>query len=168
MLPVRVWVAAGGPIDSYVATAISRWEGAFLYGEFRAEMVADSNHADIIVRNEPSDRPGPSIRQRLPARAPQCDGQTDLDIDPDARTLTLPIHVYVYAVVSDNQPGIATCYSVTMTHEFGHAIGILDHSPSSGDVMFPNPAFDGISDRDRLTAVVLYQTTPTVTIVGRR
>ncbi len=167
-LPVRVWVAPDSPIKADVTTAITRWEHAFFYGEFRATVVTDSNAADIIVRNTPSDQSGTTLRAPLNARASQCDGQTDLDIDPDAKTLTLPIHIYMYAVVSESVPGIPQCFSITMTHEIGHAIGIIAHSPHSEDVMFPNPVFDGISDRDRLTAVVLYQTIPTLTFVGRR
>ena len=164
-LPVRVWVASDSPLRTYVQTAIDRWQGAFLYGEFRATMVADSAAADVIVRNQPSDLDG-----GFGARAPQCVGETDLAVDLTAKTLTLPVHVFVYAIVSDATPGIATCYSITTTHEFGHVLGILSPTHSgttSGNVMFGNPSFDGISERDRLTAVTLYSIPPTITITGR-
>ena len=163
LLPVRVWVAADSPIRGHVSTAIDRWQDAFLYGEFRAELVSDSTVADVIVRNEPSD-----IGGGFNAFAPQCDGETDMNVDPDAHTLRLPIHVFMFAVVSDVVPGIDTCFSITMTHELGHVMGILAHSPHSDDVMFANPLFDGISDRDRQTAVTLYHQPATVTVVGRR
>jgi hypothetical protein len=165
-LPVRVWVASDSPIRQYVDTAIARWQGAFLYGQFRATVVADSTTADIIVRNSPSDVGG-----GLGRRAAQCSGETDPDINPDTRTLQLPIHVFVYAVVSDIVPGLATCYSITTTHEFGHALGLINinHAgTNAGDVLFANPVFDGLSDRDRLTANTLYLVTPTITITGRR
>lgn len=163
LLPVRVWVAADSPIRQNLATAIDRWQNAFLYGEFRATLVADSTAADIIVRNDISD-----IIGGLNAMAPQCVGETDLAINPDLHTLQLPIHVFMYAVVSDIEPGIAACFSITMTHELGHAIGILAHSPHGDDVMFANPVFDGISDRDRQTAVTLYHQPATITLTGRR
>lgn len=165
-LPVRVWVASDSPIRGYVQTAMDRWQGAFLYGEFRATMVADSNTADVIVRNTPSD-----IGGGIGARAPQCNGETDQNIDVTSSTLTLPVHVFMYAVVSESTPGIATCYSVTMTHEFGHVLGIINHNhagTTAADVMFANPSFDGISDRDRQTAVTLYSVPSTITITGRR
>jgi predicted Zn-dependent protease len=163
LLPVRIWVAAGSPIEQDLTTAVDRWQNAFLYGEFRATLVTDSTTADVIVRNDV-----PDIGGGISASAPQCVGETDLDIDPDLRTLRLPIHVFMYAVVSDDEPGIATCFSITMTHEIGHVIGILAHSPHSEDVMFSNPVFDGVSDRDRQTAVTLYHQPATVTVIGRR
>lgn len=163
LLPVRIWIAADSPIHSYLVSAINRWQNAFLYGEFRAALVDDSTTADVIVRNEV-----PDIGGGIGARAPQCDGETDLDIDPDAHTLRLPIHVFMYAVVSDIEPGIPACFSITMTHEIGHVLGILAHSSHADDVMFPNPTFDGVSDRDRQTAVTLYHQPATVTVIGRR
>ena len=168
LLPVRIWVAADSPIRSYVVTAIDRWQNAFVYGEFRATLVADSNVADVIVRNSPSDAGGVLRRTPMLARAPQCNGETDPAIDPFTRTVQLPMHLFMYAVVSDIVPGIAECYSITMTHEMGHVIGILAHSPFSDDVMFANPAVDGLSDRDRQTAITLYHRPATVTVTGRR
>jgi predicted Zn-dependent protease len=163
LLPVRVWVAANSPIQQDVVTAVDRWQNAFLYGEFRATLVADSSTADVIVRNDVSD-----IGGGISAFAPQCVGETDFDIHPDAHTLGLPIHVFMYAAVSDVEPGIPTCFSITMTHEIGHVIGILAHSTQSGDVMFADPVFDGVSDRDRQTAVTLYHQPANMTVIGRR
>jgi predicted Zn-dependent protease len=168
LLPVRIWVAADSPIRPYVVTAISRWQDAFLYGEFRATLVADSSTADVIVRNTPSDVGGVLLRRPILARAPQCNGETDPSLDPSSKTVQLPMHLFMYAVVSDAVPGIPACYSITMTHEVGHVIGILAHSPHSDDVMFANPEFDGISDRDRQTAITLYHRPSTVTVTGRR
>jgi predicted Zn-dependent protease len=164
-LPVRVWVAGDSPLLPYVRTAIDRWQGAFLYGEFRASMVADSSIADVIVRNVPSD-----IGGGFGARAAQCVGETDQEIDVTARTVTLPMHVFIYPLVSQTAPGVTTCYSITATHEFGHVLGIISpiHAgTTSSDVMFANPSYDGISDRDRLTAVTLYSIPSTLTIRGR-
>jgi predicted Zn-dependent protease len=166
-LPVRVWVASDSPIRPYVETAIARWQGAFLYGEFRASLVADSNTADVIVRNTPSDS-----GSGLGRRAPECIGETDPNIDPTTNTAHLPMHVFMYAAVSDVlPPGLAACYRITMTHEFGHVLGIINpnHAGTNpGDVMFANPSLDGISDRDRLTAETLYLIASTITLTGRR
>lgn len=165
-LPVRVWIASDSPILADVETAIARWQGAFLYGEFRTTLVADSNVADVIVRNAPSD-----IGGGLGRRAAECIGETDLNIDITTSTLRLPIHVFIYPASSQPGPGLATCYSVTATHEFGHVLGIINpgHAGTTpGDVMYPNASFDGISDHDRLTANTLYLVVPTITITGRR
>ena len=165
-LPVRIWVAGDSPIRSDVQLAIDRWQGAFLYGEFRATIVPDSNVADVIVRNAPSDLGG-----GIAAHAPQCSGVTEPNIDAATRTAQLPMHVFVFAVVSETTPGIAACLRTTMTHELGHVLGVINaaHSgTSAADVMFSNPSLDGISDRDRLTVVTLYSIPSTVTIIGRR
>jgi len=165
MLPVRVWVADDSPLRPYVETAIDRWQGAFLYGEFRAELVSDSNHADVIVRNDAVDNGG------IAARAKQCVGEVDRELDLVANTVQLPMHVFVYAIVSDIVPGIDTCYSVTMTHEMGHVLGIINplHAGATpDDVMYADPVFDGISERDRETAVFVYHSPSSLTAIGRR
>lgn len=164
-LPVRVWVASDSPLLPHVQTALDRWESAFLYGEFRATMVADSATADVIVRNVASD-----IGGGFGARATQCVGETDEQIDVTAKTITLPIHVFIYPILGQNAPGVASCYSITTTHEFGHVLGIISGShagATSANVMFANPTFDGISERDRLTADILYSVPSTLTITGR-
>ncbi|MEW5820648.1 MAG: tetratricopeptide repeat protein [Cyanobacteriota bacterium] len=49
------------------------------------------------------------------------------------------------------------------THEFGHAIGIMGHSESSGDIMFPNSQSDGqLTDRDINTITLLYELEPDI------
>jgi predicted Zn-dependent protease len=165
-LPVRFWVAENSPIRQNVVTGIARWQGAFLYGEFRATIVSDSNVADVIVRNTPSD-----IGGALNARARECIGETDIEPDPNTGSVPLPMHVFMYALVPETNPALPACYDVTMTHEIGHILGIINvaHAgTTSADVMFGNPSFAGISERDRQTAVTLYHTTPTITITGRR
>jgi predicted Zn-dependent protease len=165
-LPVRVWVASDSPLRQYVTTAIARWEGAFLYGQFQATLVADSTTADVIVRNAPSD-----VGSGLARRAKECNGETDPNIDLSTNTAQLPMHVFVYPAASNvDSSALATCYSITVTHEFGHMLGIInaDHAgANSGDVMFANPIFDGISERDRATINTLYLVAPTITVTGR-
>jgi predicted Zn-dependent protease len=164
-LPVRIWVAPDGPLRQHVQDGIDRWENAFLYGEFQATIVTDSTRADVIVRNDP-----PDIGTGVGGRAPQCIGVT-AGLDPDTRTVNLPMHVFIYAAVSDNDPALDHCYSITATHELGHVLGLInaEHSgTTSADVMFPNPVVDLLSDHDRLTAATLYLVHPNVTITGRR
>jgi len=166
MMPWRVWVASDSPIRGDVETAIARWQSVFLYGEFRATIVADSSVADVIVRNTVSD-----VGTGLGSRARECNGETESFIDSVTLTAQLPIHVFVYAAASNPGPGLATCYSITTTHEFGHVLGIINPAhagTTTGDVMYPNPTFGGISDHDRATALTLYLISPTVTITGRR
>jgi hypothetical protein len=165
-MPVRIWVATDDPLREGVLAAIERWESAFLYGEWRADLVSDSARADIIVRNVIAPA-GPNL-SRLESLAPQCLGATDIDASRAQRRLTLPIRVYVWPRFAANDPEMPTCYRLTVTHEIGHAIGIFAHSPNSGDVMFANPVLDGISERDRLTAETAYHLAPTLEPFGRR
>ena len=48
-LPVRIWAEDTLNLPTHVQQGIHQWEAAFLYGEFRAVVVADSNAADVIV-----------------------------------------------------------------------------------------------------------------------
>ena len=165
-MPVRVWGASDSPILGDVETAIARWQSAFLYGEFRATLVADSSTADVIVRNTVSD-----VGTGLGSRARECSGETESFIDFVAHTAQLPIHVFVYAAASNPGPGLATCYSITTTHEFGHVLGIINPAhagTTTADVMYPDPTFDGISDRVRSTVLTLYLVPSNITITGRR
>ncbi len=161
-LPVRVWVSDTSLIRADVPIAIERWQHAFLYGEYRAVVVSDSMHADVIfIYGFP---PGPGIA----ARAGQCGGQTDPP-DPDAHVWQLPIHIYIYSSTSTTTgPDVETCYRITVTHELGHSIGLLAHSPFNTDVMFANPVFDGVSTSDRETAETVYHLPATVVPAGRR
>ena len=167
-LPLRIWVAPEDALQPHVATAISRWESAFLYGEVRAMMVDDSNSADIIVRNTVAPAGGAGLRLGLEAFAPECRGETDLYYDLPTKTVILPVRMYIYPRFTTTPPGLESCYRLTVTHEFGHAIGLLGHSPSSSDVMFSDPVLDGISDRDRTTAETVYHIRPTYAPGNRR
>jgi hypothetical protein len=171
LLPVRIYVADDDPLRPYAAIAISRWSGAFLYGEFRGVLVSDSTKADVVLRNAfpPG---GPALHAlRVDAFAPQCSGETDLDVPGGTNLLALPINSYIWANNDPNAAGIETCYSITVTHEIGHALGLINRSHAGttiGDVMFANPALDGLSDRDRQTIETAYHTAATLTVTGRR
>jgi predicted Zn-dependent protease len=162
-LPLRVWVANDDALRPHVATAVGRWEDAFLYGEFRGTLVGDSTTADIIIRNEIPDGGLGLSRMRLEGFAPGCSGVTIIDT-VSAHVLKLPVHSYVWPNASADAPGVDDCYRITMTHEFGHALGLFIHSPNSADVMYSNPSLDGISDHDRQTVEALYHSQVTMTL----
>jgi predicted Zn-dependent protease len=165
MLPIRIFVPDTGVLHAHVLTAISRWQDAFLYGEYRAVVVSDSGQADVIFENNTP----PFLRAgvRLDAMAPQCGGATDA---PDATTLTvpLPLHSYVYTSLSPGTAGLDDCYRITVTHEMGHTLGLLNHSVFPTDVMYSNPLFDGISTNDRETAETAYHVPANAVPTGRR
>jgi predicted Zn-dependent protease len=166
LLPVRIWVPDTSALKPYVSVAIQRWQDVFLYGEYQAVMVADSAQADVILLGTlPHFVRGAEYHH---AFAAQCSGQTDAP-DIDTHLYALPIHSYVYALAAGaTVPGLATCFSITVTHEIGHSLGLLAHSPNPSDVMYSNPIFDGISERDRETANTAYHVPSNVTVVGRR
>lgn len=157
-LPVKIWVADDSPLRSHLVTAIDRWERAFLFGEFRATLVADSNAADVIVRNTPPLTLSGSSRV-LSAFAPQCTGETTFELTQGGQALQLPWRIYVWPASNPNATGIETCYAITVTHELGHALGIINPNHTGaqiGDVMYRDPVFNGISERDRATVERLY------------
>lgn len=157
-LPVKLWVADESPLRPHLITAIGRWERAFLFGEFRATLVTDSASADIIVRNTP---PVATLRSGLvlTAFAPQCTGETTFALAQGGDAIQLPWRIYVWPASNPNATGIDTCYAITVTHELGHALGIINPNHTGaqiGDVMYRDPVFNGISERDRATVERLY------------
>jgi predicted Zn-dependent protease len=150
-LPVKVYVAPGDPLEAPLDLAIQRWQDAFLYGEWQAEIVADSNLADIIVRNQTA----PAFLRgntRMSSNAPQCRGATDYSVNVAAGTLQLPFRIYVWSRIGPDGPGLTECFDITTTHELGHALGIFAHSPNIEDLMFGDPIRTELSARDRATA----------------
>jgi predicted Zn-dependent protease len=157
-LPVKIYVEDASPLREPLITAISRWERAFTFGEFSATLVSDSTRADVIVRNTP---PGALdfAARRLAAFAPQCTGETTFDFGTAPRTLQLPWRIFVWPASNPNAPGLADCYRITVTHELGHALGIINPNHAgalTGDVMYRDPVFYVISARDRNTIERLY------------
>ena len=161
-LPVRFFADPRGPMPALVARAIDLWERQFLYAEFRGVLVADSNQADVIVLwadSVPADvppDPGPPVFA--------CDGQTIFQFDTTGITLAGPVHAEVGIQVgfSFTAAQVSACVHRIAVHEIGHTIGLLSHSPFSGDIMWASDTAALPSNSDRRTVEVLYHSTPTI------
>jgi predicted Zn-dependent protease len=164
-LPVRVWVEDASDLPAAISQAITAWRGQFLYREFDAAVVSDSTSADVIVHAGPTTGPKLSRLQLHSALAPQCSGETDVDISDDHRDLRLPIRIFVDPKSEPGTPGLAECVALTTMHEFGHSLGIFQHSPTPTDLMYTDPTVSQPSERDRNTAEILYHLPSTVQIV---
>lgn len=166
-LPVKVWVEDTLNLPAHVQGGIDQWKGAFLYGEFDAVTVSDSNAADIVVRAGTSVSGGFSVVRLGSMAAPECTGGTDFDLPPGSREFRPPIRVFVNPRFDPALPGVDECLALTTTHELGHAIGILAHSPTPSDIMYSDPTVPVLSARDRETAEAAYHVPATLTIGTR-
>ena len=158
-IPVRYFVDPRGALPRLVHNGLSAWQDQFLYSEYRAVVVADSTAADVIVRwqdSVPADVP-PDTAGALGA----CDGVTTYVLD-STKTMTGPEHVSLRVRLGYTLPQIAECFRRVVTHELGHSLGILSHSPATTDLMYGTPAIERPTERDRNTAQVLYHTPPTI------
>lgn len=153
-LPLRIHVPADDPLRPALLAAIDTWSGAFVYGEVRATLVADSTTADVIVRNEVAVKL--QARFGLSGSADGCLGFTDFEADPETGVLVPPFRVRVWALTAPTNPGLAACYEATVLHELGHALGIFAHSPDGNDVMHVNPTRATLSARDKATIEAVY------------
>lgn len=166
-LPVRIWAENSLNLPAHVQNGIAQWEGVFLYGEFAAVMVADSNAADVLVRLGSPIKGGFAIIRLASAMAPECDGGTDFELPFGSREIQLPIRVFVNPRFDPSAPGVDECLALTTTHELGHVIGIFAHSAVTTDLMFGDPTVSGPSARDRVTAELAYHVEPTLTVGTR-
>jgi hypothetical protein len=165
-LPVRVYREDSLNLPAHVEHGLETWEGAFLYGEFQAEVVADSNAADIVVRVGSRTKAGLSIGLKRLA-APECEGETVLDLPEGSSEIQAPIRVFVNPRFDPSTPGVDQCLGLTVTHELGHAIGIFAHSSDPADIMFSDPAVSELSAGDQATAELVYHFEPNVTVAPR-
>jgi hypothetical protein len=165
--PVKVWAEDAFDLPLHVQHGIARWEAAFLYREFQATLVADSNIADVIVMTGIPPKAGFGIMRLESLSAPECQGGTDVQLTPDETQIQLPFRVFVDPRVDPLAPGFDQCMDLTTTHELGHAFGIFNHSPRPTDIMFADPTVTELSAGDRATAEVAYHTEPTLTVTPR-
>jgi hypothetical protein len=165
-LPVRVFTEDSLNLPAHVEHGLQVWEAAFLYGEFEAEVVADSNVADIVVRVGSPIKVGFSTRFGR-AAAPECEGGTGFDLPAGTSEIQTPVRVFVNPRFDPSTPGVDECLGLTVTHELGHAIGIFAHSPDPADIMFSDPVVSELSVSDRATAERAYHLNPNLTVAPR-
>ncbi len=165
--PVRIWVNPSSRLRPYLTTAISAWEEALIYGEWRGVPVSDSASAEIVVVNSPPPAGGGGSTS-LASMAPQCRGEFTYYAEMDTREVELPVFIYVWSRVLETDPALDECYRKTLIHEMGHAIGIFSHSSDSRDIMYGDPVVDRISERDRATAELVHHRIPTLRPAPRR
>lgn len=162
-LPVRYYADSRGNLSDNVTRGLGAWETQLLYGEFTAQMVSDSNLADVIVTwfdsippDAPPD-PGPPVFA--------CDGVTTFVFDTTGTQLTDPIRTQIRITTAQGYTleQVAACVRRVIVHELGHTLGLLQESPAPEDVMYSAVQVAVPSGRDRQTLQVLYHTSPTIT-----
>ena len=154
-MPVSYWVEDSLNAPDHVRDAIATWKGGFLYGEWDARVVSDSNSADVIVRvAQAPPKPGPAPLRFFSLR-PECEGVTDIDTVATRRELQLPLRIYLNPRLS-NDPNLGLCMGLTAVHEMGHTMGLFQHTTDPTDIMFTDPVATELSDRDISTIEALY------------
>jgi hypothetical protein len=166
-LPVRIWAEDSLNLPAHVEHAIGQWEAAFLFGEFGAVVVTDSNTADVIVQAGLAPGGGFSISRFESLFAPECQGATDIELAVSGQEIIRPIRVFVDPRLPPATPGVDACMALTTTHELGHALGIFTHSLNPADIMYVDPVVSVLSPRDRSTAEVAYHTEATLSLAPR-
>jgi predicted Zn-dependent protease len=166
-LPVRIWAQDTLNLPAHVRQGIDVWEAAFLYGEFRAVVVSDSNVADVIVTSGIAPEGGFLVTRVESSMAPECQGATDIELAASGLEILPPMRVYVDPRFEPAAPGVDACMALTTTHELGHSLGIFAHSLNPEDIMFADPVVTTLSPRDRATAELAYHTEPTLTVAPR-
>ncbi|HTS90278.1 MAG TPA: hypothetical protein VMG41_17440 [Gemmatimonadales bacterium] len=154
-IPVRIWVEDQFDLPTRVQEGIALWRPIFIYGEWNAVLVNDSNQADVIVRAIQPPPTGFSRAARVHAMARSCFGATDVDTGATRFQLQIPIHSYIFPSLP-NAPDILQCMRIVAAHELGHSLGILEESPDSLDLMFSNPTVDYLSGNDTAAAINAY------------
>ena len=124
-----------------VAWAVSRWNGVIPVGLTSA---GDTDQADVVVT-------------WVAGLDSNRTGRTDLTWDQDGNihraTIVLATHT------PEGQLLDARRMSALALHELGHSLG-LGHSTSRDDAMYPIAMSAELSERDRRTALLLYELPP--------
>jgi Tfp pilus assembly protein PilF len=164
-LPLRVFVDPGTHVvgckptyDQYITQAFDQWASAS-GNRLAWTRVSNREQADIVC----------SWSDDLQfIGASEDAGQTDMASEPgpDGSRIIRHVKVAVLTISADGKPLGEQEIKRTCLHEVGHALGLKDHSPNGGDVMFfsdaPSTA-PNLSSRDRATIARLYDAYPQVT-----
>jgi hypothetical protein len=166
-LPVKIWTQDTLDLPAHIAGAIDQWKAAFLYAEFDAVEVPDSNAADVIVRADSPAKLAVSGNRLESRRAPECEGGTDIVPPIGSQQIVYPVRVFLLPRFDPASPGVAECLALTATHELGHALGIFTHSPVETDIMYVDPVVATLSARDRATIERAYHIQPSLGVPAR-
>lgn len=159
LVPVRYFADPRAAMPRLVGGAIAHWERQFLYGEFAGVLVPDSTAADVVVLWRDTVPPDVPPDPGTPVDA--CNGVTTFAID-SVNTIAGPLTVTLWPSPGFTDGQVAACLERVSVHELGHSLGLLQHSLVSTDVMAAPPLVSEPSERDRVTAEVLYHTRPSI------
>lgn len=176
-MPIRVWVEppvfdpsvqdefVPVPAEAYVEAvdqALTVWQEA-LEGRVAFERVDRRDQAslriDLIGREAPLIEDG---RRRLGMAEKLVDACRTTGWDPEADRLKVRFDLPELVIHLADESGLLPPIIVRrlVVHELGHALGMRGHSPSPGDVMYPEladaPGRDELSIQDVNSFIALY------------
>jgi predicted Zn-dependent protease len=154
-MPVKIYFANTGSftdgnrqydLKNTALEGFDQWKIA-TGGRVSYVVTMDSEEADIVVHFE--QRSG-SIQENS-----QLGLTTTIAVEATLVHADLNLHIYELMSVEEALVGLRE----TAAHEFGHALGIKDHSDNPDDVMFPTHDSDNakqLTDRDVNTLKTAY------------
>jgi predicted Zn-dependent protease len=141
------------------------WEAASLYATFRFAEAGNPQDADVIMTW--SDVPAPVVTANCQpsggaAFTTFCLEGNHLAAFPFPNNQ--PSRVRFIVTVRASEAANRTRVMTLVMHELGHVLGLAQHSPNPGDLMFANPLDRNEPNaRDRASVQLLYQLQPDIT-----